>query len=658
MKLIHLQLEENYKTIPKGSYNFSNEFHVDFDISNKTISIIKNKNYIDIYNQSIENITCIVGKNGKGKTIFFELLIMPLLWRLDGESHIGKIHLLFYDKTEDKFYLQTYINNTTFWNFTFEGEEKELFKYDIVHNIKKVGTSRYSKFPLPMNIIFHSLSPFDRIYSLIKQKLNISSSEIKYYDNQLRYIGIKPIFTEEITYEYMTIINLLVLFFYEHSNKMIENLGYKFKDIEVSVNEVFFTNLKFPDYESFDEREKEIIDKYLSNYTFISMYIKYQSYQEINQEFVNAILLRYFRLSDKKIFIKFIEEILKDFDGDDFKIYLNEKLNNLEKFIDRKIYFESSQYQFLKTIVERKNEIFELNKLNDNEELKSLVKENKVFELLKILKGLTRRDILKFSINIEKENNIIDFLKLSSGEKTLLSYFANISAKINEVIEIQSKDSVFKYIKERTFMILIDEVELHLHPEWQRNFVKYMNDFFNYPVEQKINLQFVIATHSPFIVTDIFEENIIYLGENGENEFNTFGGNIFDIFKNDFYVTNTIGAFSESIIKEISEFVYFLVAFKKLKKGNAFMIRDFLNLMYENDDKESDDKKLQEEILKLLSGDDNIDFDISNNIYLKQYISNKKETISNIKIVLDKIGEDVVQTHLKSMLENIGDIDA
>jgi hypothetical protein len=180
---------------------------------------------------------------------------MPLLWRLDGESHIGKVHLLFYEKKEDRFYLQNYINNTLSWNFTFEGEEKELFKYDIDHNIKKIGTSRYSKFPLPINIIFHSLSPFDRIYSLIKQKLNASSSETKHYINQLRYIGIKTIFNDEINYEYATIINLLVLYFNENSSKMIESLGYKFKDIEVSVNEDFFTNIKFPDYESFDERD-------------------------------------------------------------------------------------------------------------------------------------------------------------------------------------------------------------------------------------------------------------------------------------------------------------------------------------------------------------------------------------------------------------------
>ena len=153
-------------------------------------------------------------------------------------------------------------------------------------------------------------------------------------------------------------------------------------------------------------------------------------------------------------------------------------------------------------------------------------------------------------------DDIFGIENLSTGEKTLLSYFSNIVGRINELYQIQAQDETYKSVENKLFLILIDEVELHLHPEWQRNFIKYMEDFFNYK-EHPIKFQFVIATHSPFVVSDIYNPNIIYLGDKN-NETKTFGGNIFDIFKDDFYVSNTIGAFSESIIKELSEFLYFL----------------------------------------------------------------------------------------------------
>jgi len=92
MKLIYIHLDEPYKNLSTGGYKFDNEFLVEFNTRSRKISIVTNDRYIKLQNNSISNITCIVGKNGIGKTTFFELLIAPLLWRLDGESHVGKIH--------------------------------------------------------------------------------------------------------------------------------------------------------------------------------------------------------------------------------------------------------------------------------------------------------------------------------------------------------------------------------------------------------------------------------------------------------------------------------------------------------------------------------------------------------------------------------------
>lgn len=42
-------------------------------------------------------------------------------------------------------------------------------------------------------------------------------------------------------------------------------------------------------------------------------------------------------------------------------------------------------------------------------------------------------------------------------------------------------------------IVLIDEVDLHLHPLWQRIILKQLNHTFP-------NIQFIVSTHSPIIV--------------------------------------------------------------------------------------------------------------------------------------------------------------
>lgn len=61
---------------------------------NKKIELKTNENYHHPFNNNINNISCLVGKNGIGKTTFFELIIAPLL-KLDGSDLVGQIHLLF-----------------------------------------------------------------------------------------------------------------------------------------------------------------------------------------------------------------------------------------------------------------------------------------------------------------------------------------------------------------------------------------------------------------------------------------------------------------------------------------------------------------------------------------------------------------------------------
>lgn len=53
-------------------------------------------------------------------------------------------------------------------------------------------------------------------------------------------------------------------------------------------------------------------------------------------------------------------------------------------------------------------------------------------------------------------------------------------------------------------IVLVDEIDLHLHPDWQRKLVKYLSDLFP-------NTQFIVTAHSPLIVQSAESVNLIML---------------------------------------------------------------------------------------------------------------------------------------------------
>ncbi len=53
-------------------------------------------------------------------------------------------------------------------------------------------------------------------------------------------------------------------------------------------------------------------------------------------------------------------------------------------------------------------------------------------------------------------------------------------------------------------IIMIDEIDLHLHPAWQRTFMPTLNSIFP-------NIQFIITSHSPFVIQSLSISDVIML---------------------------------------------------------------------------------------------------------------------------------------------------
>ena len=68
-----------------------------------------------------------------------------------------------------------------------------------------------------------------------------------------------------------------------------------------------------------------------------------------------------------------------------------------------------------------------------------------------------------------------------------------------------------KTIIDTNGVVMIDELDLHLHPNWQRHVVSDLKTAFP-------NIQFVATTHSPFIVQSLAKDELINLDLKEENE--------------------------------------------------------------------------------------------------------------------------------------------
>lgn len=72
-------------------------------------------------------------------------------------------------------------------------------------------------------------------------------------------------------------------------------------------------------------------------------------------------------------------------------------------------------------------------------------------------------------------------------------------------------------------IVLVDEIDLHLHPDWQRQVISHLSSIFP-------NVQFIVTAHSPLIVQSADNVNLIILEKGKDNqthirqEFGTFKG--------------------------------------------------------------------------------------------------------------------------------------
>lgn len=99
----------------------------------------------------------------------------------------------------------------------------------------------------------------------------------------------------------------------------------------------------------------------------------------------------------------------------------------------------------------------------------------------------------------------LDFDVLPDGLRSLISWIADLAGRV-DLLKWKDDSPIF----EKNLILFLDEIEIHLHPAWQRKIL---------PVVQKLfkNSQIFISTHSPFVINSVDDAWVYKLElENGK----------------------------------------------------------------------------------------------------------------------------------------------
>lgn len=535
MELVYLWVED-YKNIKRQGFNFSPNYDVEFKPvyenaklieSSKLIIEKKNNSLHNFFGKNI-NITAIVGENGSGKSTLLEII---------NENYFKENTKLFFIYKK------------------IEKEEPIKFFYCKYNLAEKIQSN--------LNLD-NSINLNDMHYS--------SSNEIDtlsiYYSNTITELGT----------------NLFDRNFYD---RIIEKNG-----ISLS-HELNNTKLY---------KDKFLKDYFISKSGFRTIFNTYQ----INQKIKSIIFIKEskinFKFFPKKIFINNISnnpnlDKLLTLVNDKDKHFIKERFGfskkqdksiNLIRNIVVNILVEINDNSQLFFGIKSRNYFFDLlNSFNDklsdfiskleslkekcrdyNDESNNFVKNIKSFSVICTKFFSSTNNELTWEINIKDfDINILNFYNkitksidkflsfsweksLSGGEENLLYQFARIYSNCENTLK-------------KNIDILLDEGENTLHPSWQREYIKKYIDFSNLLIEkidrlEKINI--IVCTHSPFVLSDIPKENIIFLEEGKqvypfENR-QTFGANIHTLLSHGFFMKDGLmGEFAKSKIDKAIEYL-------------------------------------------------------------------------------------------------------
>jgi len=158
---------------------------------------------------------------------------------------------------------------------------------------------------------------------------------------------------------------------------------------------------------------------------------------------------------------------------------------------------------------------------------------------------------------IDKDGQRFKFSQLSSGEQMVLFLVADIARRL------AIANPILPNKLEGEGVILIDEIDLHLHPQWQRRILPALTSTFP-------NLQFIVTTHSPQVLSHLSRNSVILLEDHkiSEKEIYTEGRDSNSILQDAFHVP----IYEKKYEQELRD-IYYLIDDHKIDEAQSKLNR-------------------------------------------------------------------------------------
>jgi hypothetical protein len=114
-----------------------------------------------------------------------------------------------------------------------------------------------------------------------------------------------------------------------------------------------------------------------------------------------------------------------------------------------------------------------------------------------------KEDILSFARREGRRKNWFDVRQLSDGERNMVALVLDITRRLS-----LANPTLSNPLREASAVVLIDELDLHLHPAWQRIICERLTATFP-------KCQFIATTHSPQIIGEVAADRITVI-DNGQ----------------------------------------------------------------------------------------------------------------------------------------------
>jgi len=608
MELLYIWIEE-YKNIKEQGFNFSSKHRFEFvpqkddtgKITGGKLHHEENPNYIEnFFGENITNVTAIIGENGAGKSTLIaftrDIFVNSIFENSDGILCITK-----HNQTDEKYKIEGY--PYLIKGLKFISKKENLFEKYFHNKSKNGGFS----LPFAKTKVVINHNPPVLFYSNI-------------YDGKREYYNDAPIVSVSTNYlienEVMRSQDILRQLIFMEDNSNI-NIKFSLPDeLRIDFNPIMIRLRISIDTENIIESYNTVLSKYIL--------------KSLMDRLCHALLIIFIGLFESsgsswqerllKILKKFQNQLLKG----------EESLGDITLAIlkDYKLKYENS---VLNKEIDAMLEMVDILK-NDEKNNKIKPKQNEGFSIIYNIKdSAIRKNVERLLKNYQTIRNnkqgtfflIMAWLNLSSGEIALL----NLYSRIYSAVEAK------KECKE--LVILIDEGETGFHPQWQKEYLKILIDFLPQIFPDK-KIQIILTSHSPFLVSDLPKENIIFLSKNEKGKCvvsklqdrkETFGANIHTLFTDSFFMKGGLmGTFAEKRINEVIAYLNGESAENSLFNGKI----------------SEEQQKLAEKYISMIGEP------IIRNMLQKQLNSKRLEKVENHEERIKKLEEELAGLRKKS----------